>query len=173
MPKTKSGALTAGIVKSNFKGIFERFVVRDNAFSFMSSVKGTPAHWKMILYDVLAMGKQLGIPKYFLTLPCADLRWEELPYIINKLNNLGLSEEELKNLSYQERCNLLNNNLVLVARHFSTKLKYFSKNSYLMVHWGKQNIMLFVLNFKNGVAHISIHLYEFLMHQILKMKLPT
>ena len=44
------------------------------------------------------MVKQLEIPKYFLTLSCADLRWEELPYIINKLNNLGVSDEELKKI---------------------------------------------------------------------------
>ena len=68
------------------------------------------------------MVKQLGIPTYFLALSCADLRWEELPYIIEKLNNLGLSDEELKNLSYQERCNLLNKNPVLVARYFQYKV---------------------------------------------------
>ena len=93
----------------------------------MSSVKGTP-YWKQFLYNVLAMVKQLGIPTYFLKLSCADLRWEELPYIINKLNNLGLSEKELKNLSYQERANLLNNNPVLVARHFQYKGEVFFKD---------------------------------------------
>ena len=93
----------------------------------MSSVKGTP-YWKQFLYDVLAMVKQLGIPTYFLTLSCADLRWEELSYIIKKLNNLELSEEELKNLSYQERANLLNNNPVLVARHFQYKVEVFFKD---------------------------------------------
>ena len=61
------------------------------------------------------MVKQLAIHTYFLTLSFADLRGEELPYIINKLNNLGLSDEELKNLSYLGRCNLLNNNPVLVT----------------------------------------------------------
>ena len=71
------------------------------------------------------MVKQLGIPKYFLTLPCADLRWEELPYIINKLYNLGLSDEESKNLSYQECCNLLNNNPLLVPRNFQNKVEVF------------------------------------------------
>ena len=105
MHKITPGALTAGIVKNNFKATIEEFVASDNAFSFMSLVKGTPAYWKQFLYDVLAMVKQLGIPTFFLTLSCADLRWEELPYIINKLNNLGLIEEELKNLSYQEWCN--------------------------------------------------------------------
>ena len=39
-----------------------------------------------------------------------------------------------------------------------------------MVGWEKQNIMLQVLNFKKGVAHISIDLYEFSVYQIFKMK---
>ena len=71
----KSGVLAAGTVKSNFKGTIERFVARNNAFSFMSSVKGTPAYWKQILHDVLAMLNQLGTPTCFLTLSCADRRW--------------------------------------------------------------------------------------------------
>ena len=58
---------------------------------------------------------------------CADLRWEELQYIINKLNSLGLSDEKLKNFSCQERCNLLNNNPVLVAKYFLYKAKVFFK----------------------------------------------
>ena len=74
----------------------------------MSSVKGTPANWKQFLYDVLAMVEQLGMPTYFLTLSCADLIWEKLPYIINILNNVVLKDEELKILSYYERCDLLN-----------------------------------------------------------------
>ena len=77
MHKIKPGTLTAGTVNSNFKRAIEWFVASDNAFSFMSSVKGTPAYWKQFLYDVLAMVKQLGIPTHFLTLSCADLRWED------------------------------------------------------------------------------------------------
>ena len=73
--KIKSGKLIAGTVKSSLKGTIERYVARDNAFSFMSSVKGIPVHWKQFLYDLLALIKQLGIHRYFLTLPCADLRW--------------------------------------------------------------------------------------------------
>ena len=71
------------------------------------------------------MAKQLGIPTYFLTLSSADLRWRELSYIVNKLNNLGLSDEELRNLSYQERFNLLNNKPVLAASHFQHKIEVF------------------------------------------------
>ena len=53
MHKIKPGTLTAGTVKSNFKGTIKWFVARDNGFSLMSSVKGTPAYWKQFLYDVL------------------------------------------------------------------------------------------------------------------------
>lgn len=44
--------------------------------------------------------KELRIPLFFLTLPCADLRWEEVIYITNKLNKIeynGNSEEVFKN----------------------------------------------------------------------------
>ena len=58
MHKIKPGRFTAQTFKSNFKGTIERFVAKDNAFSFMSSVKGTPAYWRQFLYnDVLAMVK--------------------------------------------------------------------------------------------------------------------
>ena len=55
MHKIQPSTLTIGTVKSNFKGTVERVVSRDNAFSFMSSVKGTLADWQQFLYDVLAM----------------------------------------------------------------------------------------------------------------------
>ena len=67
------------------------------------------------------MVKQLGIPTYFLTLSCAELRWKELLYVIKKLKDLGLSDKELKYISLQEWYNL-NNNLVLVIRHFEYKV---------------------------------------------------
>ena len=80
------------------------------------------------------MAKQLWIPTYFLTFSCADLRWEKLPYVTNILNNLGFSDEELNNLSYQELCNLLDNDPVLVGEYFQYKFEVFLKKSYLMAH---------------------------------------
>ena len=69
------------------------------------------------------MIEQLGISTYLLTLSCADLVWEELRCIVNKLNNLDLSDEEVEKLSYQKQCNLLNYNpVLLVARNFQYKV---------------------------------------------------
>ena len=99
MYKIKPGTLSAGTAKNNYNGAIERFLAKDNAFSFMRSVKRTPAYWKYFLYDLLVMVKQLGIPTYYLTLSCADLRWKELPYIINILSNVGHGDKDLINLN--------------------------------------------------------------------------
>ena len=83
----------------------------EKAFKFLSEVKGTPSYWKKFLYDVLAMVRTFGLPTYFLTLSCADLRWNELVYVIGKQQGRNLSEEEINNLTYKERCEILNANL--------------------------------------------------------------
>ena len=107
--------LTAGSVRQDYKESLKRLLSNENAFHFMISVKGIPAYWKQFLHEVPAMVKQLGIPTYFSILSCAELRWDELPQIINKLNNLNLNDEEIRNLTYQQRTKPLNDNPVLVA----------------------------------------------------------
>ena len=107
------------------------------------------------------MVKQLGIPTRFVTFSCADLRWEELPYIIDKLKNLGLSDEELKNLSYHERCNLLNNNPVLVARHFQYKVEVFFKEIILDGPLGKTKYAIRIEFQKRGSPHVHSFIWIF------------
>ena len=99
----------------------------DKAFSFMSSIKGIPAYWKKSLHQVLAMVKQLGTPKFFLTLSCAYLWWNELISIIFKLNGIDIADKDTERLSYYERRDTLNKNPVLVARHFQYRVKMYFK----------------------------------------------
>ena len=73
------------------------------------------------------MVKQLGIPAFFLTLSCADLKWDECTSIIHKLNNSTSFDDDLENLCYEERCKYLNSNLFLVARHFQYRVQVFFK----------------------------------------------
>ena len=80
------------------------------------------------MYEVIAMVKQLGIPTWFMTLSCADLRWPELFQIVARTQGKNQSEEEVKALSYVERFQMLNANPVVVAKHFQhrSELKHFS-----------------------------------------------
>ena len=51
------------------------------------------------------MVKQLGIPTWFVTLSCADLRWPELFQIIARANGKNMTAEEVETLSYNEKLN--------------------------------------------------------------------
>ena len=59
---------------------------------------------------------------------------DEIAEGINLMLKLGFSDEELNNLSYQELCNLLDNDPVLVGEYFQYKFEVFLKKSYLMAH---------------------------------------
>lgn len=52
--KVSPGQLTAGILSNNFTGVVNSRITKDNAYQFMSAIKGTPAHWKKFLLEVLA-----------------------------------------------------------------------------------------------------------------------
>ena len=115
------------MLSRSFKKTVQQLIASDEAFILMNTIKRTPACWKKILDEGLAMGKQLGLSTFFLTSSCADLRWNEVISIKSKLEGSVLSEDEIQDLSYQERFKLLNKNPALVARHFQFRVEMFFK----------------------------------------------
>lgn len=76
--------------------------------------------------EVVAMVKQLGIPTWFMTLSCADLRWPELFQIIARTQgNNFITDEQVEAMSFNERCSMLNLNPVVVAKHFQHRVETF------------------------------------------------
>ena len=108
-------------------------------------------------FDVLAMVMQFQ----------SIVRWEELPYIIIELNNLGLTDKELKKLSYQEWCK----NPGLVASHFQCKVEVFLKEMILDGPLGKAKYDTMCIKFQEKGSP-QVHKNVFSMHQILKTNLP-
>ena len=139
MKKVSGNNLIAGMFSQNFKETVKAFIANDGAFNFMNAIKGTPAYWKRFLLEVLAMVRQLGVPTFFLTLSCADLRWFELPFILSKLYNLNLTDDEIRDMNYDDRCRYLNMNPVFVARHFQYRVEAFFKEIVLNGSFAREN----------------------------------
>ena len=59
---------------------------------------------------------------------CADLKWNELYRIISKLDGKEMSVSEIGSVSYDQRCNILNTNPVIVAKHFQYRLERLFKD---------------------------------------------
>ena len=98
-------------------------ICQDQAYLFLRQIPGTPPYWQQFMYEVVAMVKQLGIPTWFMTLSCADLRWPELFQIISRMQGKDITDEEVDALSYDERCKMLNLNPVIVAKHFQYRVE--------------------------------------------------
>ena len=101
--------LTASALRTDNERI-QNLVCKDQAYLFMRQIPGSPPYWQKFMYEVVAMVKQLGIPTWFMTLSCADLRWPELFQIINKTyyGRRNMTDEEVEELSYDERCRIKN-----------------------------------------------------------------
>ena len=74
LKKFFSGHVKAGMLPNNFTETIKSFLTKDDSYQFMGNIKGRPA----FLFEVLAMVKQLGLPTFFMTLSCPDLRWNQL-----------------------------------------------------------------------------------------------
>ena len=160
MKKISGNNLTAGMFSQNFKETVKTFIANDEAFNFMNTMKGTPAYWKKFLLEVLAMVKQLGVPTFFFTLSCADLRWFELPFILSKLYNINLSDSEINEMSYEDRCRYLNMNPVFTARHFQYRFECFFKEIILNGPLGKVKYHVIRVEFQvRGSPHVHVFLW--------------
>ena len=63
------------------------------------------------------MVKQLGLPNFFMTLSCMDLRQHKLISIIASLRGENIHGEDIQNIDFFTRCSYLNLNPVSLARH--------------------------------------------------------
>ena len=104
------------------------------------------------------------------------------------MNRSEKSEQELKELSYEERCNLLNSNPVLLARHFQYRVELFFKEIVVNGPLGKVEYYAIRVEFQvrgsphihsflwvNGAPKLSVETkeeYICFIDQIVKANLP-
>ena len=126
MKKVIGQQMTASSIRTD-KQKLTNLIFKDQAYLFMRQIPGSPPYWQKFMYEVVAMVKQLGIPAWFMTLSCADLRWPELFQIIARTQGVNMTDEQVEALSYYERCSMLNRNPVVVAKHFQYRVETFFK----------------------------------------------
>ena len=135
------------------------------------------------------MVKQLGLPTFFMTLICADLRWEQLISIIASLRGENLQDENFQNRDFFTRCNYLDLNLVLFARYFQYRVETFFQVIILDGPLGKVKHHAIRIQFQvRGSPHVHSflwvlnapilskdHIDEYILfvHSIVKVTLPN
>ena len=126
MRKISTPALKAGIFNNTKAGSSSRICwewPRLNIYE-LNQRKTRTLEEKKLKSEIAALVRQQGVPTFFLTLSCAHLRLIE---IIQKLSKVDQADVDMPNLSYHERCSILNNNLVTVVTHFQCRVEVFFK----------------------------------------------
>ena len=124
LKKVHGQSVTASQLRNNLERL-TNLICQDQAYLFLRQIPGTAPYWQTFMYEVIAMVKQLGIPTWFMTLSCADLRWPELFQILSRIDGKYLTDEEIDELTYEEKCKMINLNPVVVAKHFQYRVETF------------------------------------------------
>lgn len=105
----------------------EKLIRNDLNIHFLQKLRGSPAYYNKLLLDLLGMVRQLGNCTWFLTLSAADLKWTDTIQIIAAQHGEHLSDEEVNQLTWEQKCMWLRTNPVTAARHFDYRLQSFMK----------------------------------------------
>ena len=122
--KSKGKKLTAGEVVE--PGGIDKLVKLDEGYRVLKSVRSSPPYWEQAKKDIFGMIRQLGLPTLFLSFSAAETKWVPLLQTLSKLSdNKELSDEEVNNLSWQDRCRLIKSDPVTCVRYFDHKVQKF------------------------------------------------
>ncbi|WAR30905.1 PIF1-like protein [Mya arenaria] len=123
--KSKSGhdgeTFNAGFFKN--RDMIRPLLTKDDAYRFLQPIRGSPPYWQKVMFELLAAVKQFKIFTWFLTLSAADMRWEDTLKALAKQQGRTLSNEEIREMTWEERCSLLRSNPTTAARHFHHRLQ--------------------------------------------------
>ena len=120
--KTKGRKITAGELKQ--EGALERLCHADDGYRFLRALRGSPPYFEKAKKDLFAMIRQLGPATLFCSFSAAETKWQHLLIILGKLiDKRNYSDDELDNLSWEEKERLIQSDPVTCARHFDYQVQ--------------------------------------------------
>ena len=126
--KTASGnEITASMLRDHEQ--VKQLIRRDEGYRFMKQIRGTPAFWEKSKRDLFAMIRQLGIPTFFVTFSAPDRRWKDIDNaILVSQGKPPMTEEQHKNMTWEQHCEIIMSNPVSAARIFEKRVHTFIKD---------------------------------------------
>ena len=162
--KTGSNRITAGQLKK--EGALEKLMHADEGYRFLRSIRGSPPYFEKAKKDLFAMIRQLGPATLFCSFSAAETKWIHLLKMLGKLvDTIDYTNEQLKNMTWEEKCRLIQSDPVTCARQFDYQVQTFIRDFLLSdcAPLGQVEDWFYRVEFQQrGSPHIHIKLI--LMH---------
>ena len=124
--KCKDLSLTAGSLKDPV--MLKDIVFKDIGYKFLNTVRGSPPYFQAVAKDLFAMIRQLGPATFFTSFSAAETRWKHLLKILGKVvDGVEYNDEIVENLTWAEKCRLIQSDPATCARHFDRQVQLLFK----------------------------------------------
>ena len=124
--KCKDLSLKAGSLKDPF--MINDIVFKDIGYKFLNTVRGSPPYFQAVAKDLFAMIRQLGPATFFTSFSAAETRWKHLLKILGKIvDGVDYNDENIENLTWAEKCRLIQSDPATCARHFDRQVQLLFK----------------------------------------------
>lgn len=98
----------------------------DNGHFVFRQLRNSPQYLQKKKRHLFAVVRQTGIPTFFASLSCADTHWMGLLRSLGKIvDSQDYTDEELKAMSYQDKCRLVNADPTTSCRFFDNRFNEF------------------------------------------------
>ena len=112
--KIGNRTLTAGQLKTS-EGLAS-LICHDDGYKFLRALRGSLPYFEKAKKDLFAMIRQLGPASLFCSFSSAETKWIHLLRILGKLvDHKEYSDDELHNLTWEEKCRLIQSDPVTCA----------------------------------------------------------
>ena len=124
--KVKSNAKIT--VKDVHEDNISKLIHQDKAFKSLTNLRGSPPYFEMVSRELKAMIRQLGRGTFFITLSAAETTWVHLLKMLGTIvDKKSYSDQDIENLTWQDKCRLIQSDPVTCARHFDFSVAQFMK----------------------------------------------
>ena len=122
--KTKGRTNTAKDFKT--EDSVKNIIHLDEGYRVFKNLRGPPPYFERCKKDLFAMIRQLGYATWFCSFSAADTKWVHLLQILGRLiDNVEYSEDEVKQMSWEKKSELIQNDPVTCARNFDHMIQLF------------------------------------------------
>jgi len=122
--KTGGHVYTAGQLRGS--DVLDKLVKFDDGYRVLKEIRGSPPYWEKAQKDLYAMIRQLGAATLFVTLSAAETRWFHLLRILSEVvDHVTLTDEEVSQMTWSDKCRLISTDPVTCARHFDYSIHQF------------------------------------------------
>ncbi|MES9882338.1 MAG: AAA family ATPase [Sedimenticola sp.] len=156
--KPGHGNLTAGALKKT--GAVANLIHLDEGYRVLRTIRGSPPYFEQAKKDLFALIRQLGAATLFMSFSAAETQWLHLLGILSKVvDNTIRTDEELNNLTWQEKSRLIQSDPVTCSRQFHYSVQELIKfmHSDLNPLGGKMNDYFYRVEYQHrGSPHIHM-----------------